>query len=146
MEKFELQRNSQRTGVSTFASRTRPSTGQSLQKSFHLAIAIDRIQNIFARPSKKIKTPDTQADTKKRPKLNKYYGLQTRWTRTPAGNSGFASCGVKCLNSSLVFQFNFSAGLTVLCPEIPHERKAAKRCKQAKNSKCKLLITIFDID
>ena len=87
MEKFELQRNSQRTGVSTFASRTRPSTGQSLQKSFHLAIAIDRIQNIFARPSKKIKTPDTQADTKKRPKLNKYYGLQTRWTRTPAGNS-----------------------------------------------------------
>ena len=78
---------SHRTGVSTFASRTRPSTGQSLQKSFHLAIAIDRIQNIFARPSKKIKTPDTQADTKKRPKLNKYYGLQTRWTRTPAGNS-----------------------------------------------------------
>ncbi|RWZ85874.1 MAG: hypothetical protein EO766_15750 [Hydrotalea sp. AMD] len=54
-------------------------------------------------------------------------GFQTRWTRTPAGNSGFASCGVKCLNSSAVFQFNFSAGLTVLFPEIPHERKAAKR-------------------
>ncbi len=43
------------------------------------------------------------------------------------GNSGFASCGVQCLNSSSVFQFNYSAGLTVLCPEIPHERKAAKR-------------------
>ena len=96
MEKFELQRNSQRTGVSTFASRTRPSTGQSLQKSFHLAIAIDRIQNIFARPSKKIKTPDTQADTKKRPKLNKYYGLQTRWTRTPAGNSVLPQLAVTC--------------------------------------------------
>jgi hypothetical protein len=34
---------------------------------------------------------------------------------------------VKCLNSSSVFQINFSAGLTVLCPEIPHERQAQKR-------------------
>ena len=57
-------------------------------------------------------------------------GLQRRADRTPAANSGFASCGVKCLNSSAVFQFNFSAGLTVLCPEIPHERKAAKRYGQ----------------
>jgi hypothetical protein len=40
---------------------------------------------------------------------------------------GLASCGVKCLNSSSVFQINFSAGLTVLCPEIPHERQAQKR-------------------
>jgi len=60
-------------------------------------------------------------------KLNNDNGLQTRWTRTPAGNSGFASCGVTVVSSSAVFQFNFSAGLTVLCPEIPHERKAAKR-------------------
>ncbi len=43
------------------------------------------------------------------------------------GNSGFASCGVKYLNSSTAFQFNFSAELTVLCPENPHERKAANR-------------------
>ncbi len=43
------------------------------------------------------------------------------------GNMGLASCGVKCLNSSVVFQINFSAGLTVLCPEIPHERQAQKR-------------------
>lgn len=43
------------------------------------------------------------------------------------GNMGLASCGVTCLNSSLVFQINFSAGLTVLCPEIPHERQAQKR-------------------
>jgi hypothetical protein len=56
-----------------------------------------------------------------------YSDFQIRWTRTPAANSGFASCGVKCLNSSAVFQFNYNAGLTVLCPEIPHERKAAKR-------------------
>jgi len=34
---------SQRTGVSTFASPTSPSTGQSLQKSFHLYHA-DKIE------------------------------------------------------------------------------------------------------
>jgi hypothetical protein len=44
-----------------------------------------------------------------------------------AGNMRLASCGVKCLNSSSVLQINFSAGLTVLCPEIPHERQAQKR-------------------
>ena len=43
------------------------------------------------------------------------------------GNMRLASCGVKCLNSSSVSQINFSAGLTVLCPEIPHERQAQKR-------------------
>jgi len=63
-------------------------------------------------------------------KTQSYSDFHTLWTRTPAANSGFASCGVKCLNSSAVFQFNFSAGLTVLCPEIPHERKAAKRYGQ----------------
>ena len=42
-------------------------------------------------------------------------------------NMGLASCGVKCLNSSAAFQFNFSAGLTVLCPEIPHDRQAQNR-------------------
>jgi len=46
------------------------------------------------------------------------------------GNMGLASCGVKCLYSSSVFQINFSAGLTVLCPEIPHERQAQKRYRQ----------------
>ena len=50
-----------------------------------------------------------------------------RQTRTPAGNMRLASCGVKCLNSSSVFQINFSAGLTVLFSEIPHERQAQKR-------------------
>ena len=47
--------------------------------------------------------------------------------KTPASNMRLASCGVQCLNSSAVFQINFSAGLTVLCPEIPHERQAQKR-------------------
>ncbi|ADQ16772.1 hypothetical protein Lbys_1045 [Leadbetterella byssophila DSM 17132] len=43
------------------------------------------------------------------------------------GNMRLASCGVKCLNSSSVFQLGFSAVLTVLCSEIPHERQAQKR-------------------
>ena len=47
------------------------------------------------------------------------------------GNMRLASCGVTCLNSSSVFQINFSAGLTVLCSEIPHERQAQKRYRQA---------------
>jgi len=50
-----------------------------------------------------------------------------RGQRKTAANMRLASCGVKCLNSSAVFQFNFSAGLTVLCSEIPHERQAQKR-------------------
>ena len=64
-------------------------------------------------------------------KLNNDYGLQ-RWTdRRPTGNMRLASCGAECLNSSSVFQLGFSAGLTVLCPEIPHERQAQKRYQQA---------------
>lgn len=42
-------------------------------------------------------------------------------------NMRLASCGVKWLNSSSVFQINFSSELTVLSPEIPHERQAPKR-------------------
>jgi hypothetical protein len=48
-------------------------------------------------------------------------------TKTPAANMRLASCGVTCLHSSSVFQINFSAGLTVLCPEITHERQAQNR-------------------
>ena len=118
-----------RTGVSTFASRTSPSTDQSLQKSFHLSHA-DKIElEKISSPSENKKYATAQAITTKTMtvKLNNDNGLQTQWTRTPAGNMGLASCGVKCLNSSSVFQINFSAGLTVLCPEIPHERQAQKR-------------------
>lgn len=53
--------------------------------------------------------------------------------RIATANMRLASCGVTCLNSSAVFQINFSAGLTVLCPEIPNERQAQKRYAQACN-------------
>ena len=58
------------------------------------------------------KTTDKQADEKE--------------ARLP--NMRLASCGVKWLNSSVVFQINFSAGLTVLSSETPHERQAQNRC------------------
>lgn len=48
--------------------------------------------------------------------------------RTTGYNTRFASCGVTCLHLSSVFQLGFCAGLTVLCSEIPHERKAWERC------------------
>lgn len=53
--------------------------------------------------------------------------INLRTDRRATDNMGLASCGVTCLNSSVVFQINFSAGLTVLCPEIPHERQAQNR-------------------
>jgi len=47
-------------------------------------------------------------------------------------NMRLASCGVTVVNSSAVFQINFSAWLTVWCSEIPHERQAPKRYPQLK--------------
>jgi hypothetical protein len=67
-----------------------------------------------------------RADTKKTTKRKKMD--ERKEQHTP--NMGLASCGVTCLNSSSVFQINFSAGLTVLCPEIPHERQAQNRYSQ----------------
>lgn len=55
--------------------------------------------------------------------------------RIATANMRLASCGVTCLNSSAVFQINFSAGLTVLCPEIPNERQAQKRYGQQQKMK-----------
>ena len=61
-------------------------------------------------------------------------GLTMTEDRRPAYNMRLASCGVKCLNSSAVFQINFSAGLTVLCSEIPHERKRKTVVRQCKTT------------
>ncbi|MFH1004912.1 MAG: hypothetical protein V1781_05395 [Bacteroidota bacterium] len=56
-------KKSQRTGVSTFASRTSPSTDQSLQKSFHFSNPrkIELKKNSFPSENKKYTT--AQADT-----------------------------------------------------------------------------------
>ena len=77
--------------------------------------------------NKKYATAQTNTTQTMTVKLKSDNGLPRRTDRTPAGNSGFASCGVTVVNSSAVFQFNFSAGLTVLCPEFPHKRKSSNR-------------------
>jgi len=86
-------RTSQRTGVSTFASRTSPSTDQSLQKSFHLSTPKE-FQNIFSNASKKNKTPDTQTRQKKHSTNDTNgrhkNGCNPRQTSTPTYNSGLA--------------------------------------------------------
>ena len=82
----KVTRISQHTGVSTFASRTSPSTDQSLQKSFHLSHP-DKIElKKISSPSENKKYATVQPDTTKTVKLNKDNGLQTRWTGTPAAN------------------------------------------------------------
>jgi len=40
-------------------------------------------------------------------KLNNNNGLQTRWTRTPAGNSGYVAIAGKVINRRSVFLRNF---------------------------------------
>ena len=87
---------SQRTGVSTFASPASPSTGQSLQKSFHLSHP-DKIEfKKISSPSENKKYATTQTNTTKTVKPNNDNGLQTRWTRTPAGNSVLPQLAVTC--------------------------------------------------
>ena len=79
--------NSQHIGVSPFASRTSPSTVQSLQKSFLLSHA-DKIElKKISSPSENKKYATAQTDTTKTVKLNNDNGLQTRWTETPAGKT-----------------------------------------------------------
>jgi len=58
-------RTSQRTGVSTFASRTSPSTDQSLQKSFHLSQA-EKIELKKSPPLLKIKNTQPHNPTRQR--------------------------------------------------------------------------------
>lgn len=117
---------SQRTGVSTFASRTSPSTDQSLQKSFHLSNA-DKIElKKISSPSEYKKYATAQFNTTKTHKLNNDNGLQSRWTRTPAGNSGFAKKRVQWLiEHSTSRQILWCIDSLVL--RNPLLRKAAKR-------------------
>jgi hypothetical protein len=115
---------SQRTGVSTFASRTSPSTNQSLQKSFHLSHPdkIELIKN--SSPSENKKYPTAQTDTTEKRSIDN--GLQGRWTEgqlitAPTQKAGFrASYDSFVVNQTLVFQIKF-------CGKSPALRVAAKR-------------------
>lgn len=98
----------------TLASRTSQRTDQSLPKSMP-APTQEKIQNIFSCPSKKIKTPDTQADTIKTVKLNNVNGLQGLTTRTTGYNKVLPKWRQKCYyetfvqGSTFVLLLNFSA-------------------------------------
>jgi hypothetical protein len=119
-------RTSHPTGVSTFASRTSPSTDQSLQKSFHLSHT-DKIElKKISSPSENKKYPTAQTDTTKTVKRSIDNGLQGRTTKTTGYNSTYPKGGVSCskdrfvVNQTLVFQIKF-------CGKSPALRVAAKR-------------------
>ncbi|MBC7524699.1 MAG: hypothetical protein H7239_09700 [Flavobacterium sp.] len=109
----------------TLPSRTSRPSSQNLAKSV-LSPRQKEIQFFLSFPSEKIKTLDTQTNTTKTVELNSSNGLQTRWTRTPAGNSTYPKGGVSCskdsfvVNQTLVFQIKF-------CGKSPALRVAAKR-------------------
>ena len=114
----------------TFASRTSRHTSQSLQKS--VPVPPEKKFKFFLPTLRSfIFFTTAKPDWDKQPNrlLSTYTGQRNikRTKEARSGNMGLASCGVKCLNSSVVFQINFSAGLTVLCSEIPHERQAQNR-------------------
>ena len=123
----KVTRISQHTGVSTFASRTSPSTGQSLQKSFHLSHPVKIELKKISLPSENKKYPTAQPDTTKTVKRSIDNGLQGRWTEgqlitAPTQKAGFrASYDSFVVNQTLVFQIKF-------CGKSPALRVAANRC------------------
>lgn len=105
-------RTSHRTGVSTFASRTSPSTDQSLQKSFHLSHA-DKIElKKISSPSENKKYATAQPVTAKTEKRSIDNGLQGRWTEgqlitAPTKNWRFsASYDSFVVNETYVLRMN----------------------------------------
>jgi hypothetical protein len=86
----------------------------------------EEFQNVFSHPSKKIKTPDTQTNPTKTVKLNKDNGLQTRWPRTPAGNSVLPQLAVTCkIEAECYYQTFLQVDSEVL--RNPPLRQAQKR-------------------
>jgi len=95
-----------RTGVSTFASRTSPSTDQSLQKSFHLS-HLDKIElKKISSPSENKKYATAQPDTTKTVKRSIDNGLQGRTTKTTGYNTGLAKVAVQCSADRFVVKEN----------------------------------------
>jgi hypothetical protein len=120
---------SQRTKAHTLPSRTSQHTSQNLAKSV-LFPTQREIQFFFSLPSEKIKTPDTQTNTTKTVKLNNDNGLQTRWTRTPAGNSVLPQLALTCKIEAECFYQTFVLGDSEVLRN-RHLLVAAKRYGQA---------------
>ena len=124
-----LRSTSQRTGVSTFASRTSPSTGQSLQKSFHLSLP-DKIElKKISSPSENKKYPTAHPNTTKAVKHSVDNGLQGQTTEgqlitAPTRNWRFsASYDSFVVAQTFVLRMN-------ICGENRHLRQARKRYVQ----------------
>ncbi len=120
---------SQRTGESTFASRTSPSTDQSLQKSFHLS-SPDKIE------LKKISSPsENKKYATAQPTLNDTTTQQIQWfadtmDRRPAYNTGLAKVAVQCSADTFVVNQNLVLRINI-CGENRHLRQARNRYQQA---------------
>jgi hypothetical protein len=123
---------SHRTGVSTFASRTSPSTGQSLQKSFHLS-SPDKIElKKISSPSENKKYATAQPNDRQKsvamqtakPLTVKRFNYSV--DRRPACNTGLAKVAVQysadtfVVNQSLVLRIN-------ICGANRHLRQARNR-------------------
>jgi hypothetical protein len=116
--------NNQYTGVSTFASHISPSTGKSLQKSFHLSKA-DKIElKKISSPSENKKYATAQPNDRRKPLTGKRFNDSV--DRRPACNSTYPKGGDSCskdsfvVNQTLVFQIKF-------CGKSPALRVAANR-------------------
>ncbi len=125
-------RTSHHRGVSTFASRTSPSTDQSLQKSFHLSHP-DKIElKKISSPSENKKYATAQPNDRQKsvakqtpkPLTGKRFNYSV--DRRPAANSTYPKGGASfskasfVVNQTLVFQI-------MLCGESPALRVAANR-------------------
>jgi hypothetical protein len=131
---------SHRTGVSTFASRTSPSTGQSLQKSFHLSHP-DKIElKKISSPSENKKYANAQPNDRQKsvamqtskPLTGKRFNYSV--DRRPACNTGLAKVAVQCsadtfvVNQNLVLRINING-------KYRHLRQARNRYKSCKRRK-----------
>ena len=117
---------SHRTGVSTFASRTSPSTGQSLQKSFHLSHA-DKIElKKVSSPSENKKYPTEQPDTTKAAKRSINNGLQRRWTEGQLITAVWRNGGFSASYDSFVVCSSAVLRINIYAKNPPH-RQAEKR-------------------
>jgi hypothetical protein len=103
-------KNNQPTGVSTFASRTSPSTDQSLQKSFHLSHAEKIELKKISTPSENKKYATAQPNDRQKLLTGKLFNYTV--DRRPACNTGLAKVAVQCsadtfvVNQSLVLRIN----------------------------------------
>jgi hypothetical protein len=122
----ESKQISKHTGVSTFASRTIPSTNQSLQKSFHLSHP-DKIEfKKISSPSENKKYSTAQPDTTKVEKRCIDNGLQGRTTKTTRNNTGLAKVAVQCSADTFVVNQNLVLRINI-CGQNRHLRQARNR-------------------